>query len=89
MSGLAVKRKSIPPRARTPGKGEIARRNFTRMLGPIRKQVTKMTKGQIRRNVREAFATWVPSPERSCAMGKMLGRAPTLPFERKRKARSQ
>ena len=51
MSGLTAKRKNVFAFKRTPNKSEQRKRIWTERIAPLRKYVSKLSKGQIRRNL--------------------------------------
>lgn len=76
MSGLAIKRKHAKPKHRTPTKRVLAARKWEEIMFPIVKRVKKLSKGQIRRNVRKAYEGWGNPPEKSKMIARLLGRPP-------------
>lgn len=53
MSGLKLKRKNVTAFDRQPNKKERRERHIEAMLAPLKRRIAKMSKGQIRRNLKK------------------------------------
>ena len=51
MSGLVVKRREIPRVQQTPEKRVLRVRHLEALVAPLKRQLSKLSKGQIRRNL--------------------------------------
>lgn len=79
MSGLKQKRRTLPQTAKAPSKRQRRDARLEALLAPLRKDLSKLSKGQRRRNVRRSFVGFTPSIENCEPLGAALGKLPSRP----------